>query len=205
MKKAFFCGIFLAGMLGAQEFSKLTFNVGAGFSTPVGATAENVNTGWNVRAGGGMNFNSRFGVMIDGGFDVMGVSSGDLNYLGYGKGNLSVFSLTLDPIVHLTPKGPVDIYITGGGGYFHQTLDFKNGQPYASTVTLPFFPYLPTNPMGNSFYGNVSDNKPGIDAGAGIEFGHKWGGKFFAEARYDRIFTGTYHTDYIPVTFGFRR
>jgi hypothetical protein len=39
----------------------------------------------------------------------------------------------------------------------------------------------------------------------GVAFGHKWGGRFFAEARYDRIFTGNYHTDYLPVTFGFRR
>jgi len=43
------------------------------------------------------------------------------------------------------------------------------------------------------------------DAGVGIAFGHKWGGRFFAEARYDRIFTGNYHTDYLPVTFGYRR
>jgi hypothetical protein len=41
--------------------------------------------------------------------------------------------------------------------------------------------------------------------GAGIAFGKKWGGKFFAEARYNRIFIGDRHTDYIPVTFGFRR
>jgi hypothetical protein len=41
-------------------------------------------------------------------------------------------------------------------------------------------------------------------AGAGISFGSKWGGKFFAEGRYVRIYTGDYHTDYLPVTFGFR-
>jgi hypothetical protein len=48
-------------------------------------------------------------------------------------------------------------------------------------------------------------NKPGVDVGAGIAFGKKWGGKFFAEARYNRIYLGDRHTDYIPVTFGFRR
>jgi hypothetical protein len=47
-------------------------------------------------------------------------------------------------------------------------------------------------------------NKPGIDAGAGIAFGTKWHGKVFAEARYDRIFMGNFHTDYVPVSFGFR-
>ena len=39
-----------------------------------------------------------------------------------------------------------------------------------------------------------------------MEFGSKWGGHFFAEARYVRIFTGGgVQTDYVPVTFGFRR
>ena len=39
-----------------------------------------------------------------------------------------------------------------------------------------------------------------------MEFGSKWGGHLFAEARYVRIFTGGgVQTDYVPVTFGFRR
>ena len=39
----------------------------------------------------------------------------------------------------------------------------------------------------------------------GISFGSKWRGKFFAEARYHRIFMGNdLHTDYVPVTFGYR-
>jgi hypothetical protein len=48
-------------------------------------------------------------------------------------------------------------------------------------------------------------NKPGVNGGAGIAFGTKWHGKIFAEARYHRIFMGNgAHTDYIPVSFGFR-
>jgi len=39
----------------------------------------------------------------------------------------------------------------------------------------------------------------------GIALGTKWHGKFFAEARYHRIIMGNYgHTDYVPVSFGFR-
>jgi len=47
-------------------------------------------------------------------------------------------------------------------------------------------------------------NKPGLNAGAGIAFGNKWHGKFFAEARYNGIFGGERNTDYLPVTLGFR-
>jgi hypothetical protein len=43
-----------------------------------------------------------------------------------------------------------------------------------------------------------------VDIGAGIALGSKWHGKFYA-ARYNRIFIGyERHTDYIPVSFGFR-
>jgi hypothetical protein len=53
---------------------------------------------------------------------------------------------------------------------------------------------------------SYSVNKPGLDVGAGVAFGSKWGGRFFAEARYVHIYSGAgYHTDCPPVTFGFRR
>jgi hypothetical protein len=56
----------------------------------------------------------------------------------------------------------------------------------------------------NQVVSSYSVNKPGIDAGMGIAFDTKWHGKIFAEARYNRIFMGPFHTDYVPVTFGFR-
>jgi hypothetical protein len=58
----------------------------------------------------------------------------------------------------------------------------------------------------NQILASYSVNKPGIDAGMGIAFGSKWHGKFFAEARYNRIFMGRFggDTEYVPVTFGFR-
>jgi hypothetical protein len=188
------------GTLGAQEFSHMAYSLGAGFSTPIGATGQNLDTGWNLRASGGWNFTSRVGVMLDAGLDFMGVNSTVLSNMGYGSGKLSVFSLTLDPIVHLTPNGPVDFYVTGGGGYFHQNLALNDQTPIGGTVGNSFFSYLPTSPLVNS----AASNKPGVDAAVGLEFGHKWGGKFFAEARYIHIYTGNYATSYLPVTFGFR-
>jgi hypothetical protein len=48
-------------------------------------------------------------------------------------------------------------------------------------------------------------NKPGVDVGMGIAVGSKWRGKFYAEAKYNRIFlSGPFHMDYVPVTFGYR-
>src|SRR5438477_98050 len=62
---------------------------------------------------------------------------------------------------------------------------------------------------GAGFTTGVGDTGTRLDTGwnvgGGIAFGSKWHGKFFAEARYNRISIGNYYTEYIPVTFGFRR
>jgi len=193
----------LLGFASAQENHGVAFNIGAGFTTPLGNTGRTLDEGWNVRAGVGYNFVPRFGALIDVGFDNMGVNSALLDNLGYGGGRLSVFSATFDPIVHLNPHGHVDVYLTGGGGLYHQYQNFT--QPAVITGTgFGFFGFYPYAFQGNVVVASYSVNKPGIDAGMGIEMGTRWHGKVFAEARYNRIFLGDRHTDFIPVTFGFR-
>ena len=195
----------VAGVLSAQETPRFAFNAGAGFTTPVGNTGRNLDMGWNVRGGAGINFGYHFGVLLNAGYDSLGINSSNLGNLGYGGGNLNVFSLTLDPIIHLTPKGHADFYVTGGGGYFRQEVQFTNPGVVTGTGFDPFYGFFPYAFQTNVVVSDYTLNKPGIDAGAGVAFGSKWGGKFFAEARYVRIYNGQYHTDYVPVTFGFRR
>lgn len=196
---------FVPGALIAQEVPRFTFSGGAGFTAPVSNTGRNLDTGWNIRAGAGVNFNSHLGAMLNVGYDSMGVNSGALNNLGFGGGNMTVFSVTIDPIVHLLPRGPVDVYVTGGGGFFHQYQNFTQPGLAQGTGFDPFFGFYPVTVPTNVIVSSYSVNKPGIDIGAGVAFGNKWGGKFFAEARYNRIFTGQYYTEYFPVTFGFRK
>lgn len=207
MKKIALLGMLagVAGTLCAQETPRFAFNVGAGFTKPVGATDRQIDTGWNVRGGAGINFGYHVGLLLNAGYDSMGIRSDVLNNLGFGGGNLNVFSLTLDPIVHLLPKGPVDFYITGGGGYFRQEQQFTNPGVATATFFDPFFGFYPATFGTNVVVSDYSVNKPGVDVGAGVAFGSKWGGKFFAEAKYVHIYNGQFHTDYIPVTFGFRR
>jgi hypothetical protein len=189
----------------AQEVPRYSFSGGAGFVTPVNSTGSNLDTGWNISGGAGVNLNSHLGVMLDIGYNSMGVNSAALNNLGFAGGRLSVFSATIDPIVHLMPKGRVDVYVTGGGGYYRQNQDFSQPGVIYGTGFNPFFGFYPVAVPGNVVVSSYSVNKPGFDVGAGVSFGNKWGGKFFAEARYNRIFTGTYYTEYLPVTFGFRK
>ena len=207
MKKIAMFGILagVAGLLSAQETPKLALSVGGGFTTPIGRTGTNLDTGWNVGGGAGINFNPYIGAMVNVRYNSMGINSAALSNLGFGGGNLNVFSATIDPIVHLNPKGHVDVYITAGGGYFRQEQQFTQPGVVTGTGFNPFFGFYPVAFGTNIVVADYSVNKPGVDGGVGIAFGSKWGGKFFAEARYERIFLGDRHTDYLPVTFGFRR
>jgi hypothetical protein len=197
-------GIFAIGAASAQETSRLAFSVGAGFTTPVGNTGRQLDDGWNVGAGFGMNFSPRVGALIDLDYNSLGINSGTLANIGVPGGGVHVFSATLDPIVHLNPKGRVDVYVTGGGGLYHRNQDFTAPSVGVATGFDPFFGFYPTAVPTTLVLASYSVNKPGVDVGAGISFGSKWHGKFFAEAKYNRIFMGQFHTDYIPVTFGFR-
>jgi hypothetical protein len=194
----------VTGTLFAQEGTTVSFAAGAGFTTPVGRTSNLVDTGWNVTGSAGVNFTPHFGAMVDVGYNSMGISSPMLNNLGFGGGSLTVFSVTLNPVVHLLPKSSTDIYVTGGG-YYRENQDFTQPSVANGLGFDPFFGFYPYAAPVNVVVSSYSVNKPGIDVGAGIAFGKKWGGKFFAEARYNRIFIGDRHTDYVPVSFGFRR
>jgi hypothetical protein len=187
--------------LSAQETSHFAFQVGVGFTEPVGRTGMYTDVGYNTSAGVGYNFNSYLGALIDLNVDSVGVNSPTLNSIGVPGGNVNVFSATLDPIVHLMPHRRVDVYVTGGGGEYRREQIFV--APLFATVNngASYFGIAPSGPISSS----SSVNRPGVDVGMGIAVGGKWRGKFYAEAKYNRIFlSGPFHMDYVPVTFGYR-
>jgi len=163
------------------------------------------NYGWRVGLGAGVNFNHWVGLMVDASVDSLGVRNNQLTNLGYGGGNVNLYSFMLDPVVHVTPRGPVDVYLTGGAGLIHMQQQFTQPGVSRGFDFDPFFGYYPVRFGTNVVVSDNSLNKLGINGGMGIAFGKKWGGKFFAEAKFQRMFAGNFHVDYIPVTFGFCR
>jgi hypothetical protein len=110
--------------LAAQEQHLLTVDLGAGFTQPVGNTGRHLDTGWNIRGGVGLNFSQYIGALLQLDYNSMGINSATLARVGFPGGNVNVFSATLDPIVHLTPRGHFDVYLIGGGGLYHRTQEF---------------------------------------------------------------------------------
>jgi hypothetical protein len=49
-------GLIAGQLVSAQEFSRFSFDVGGGFTQPVGNTGRHLDEGWNVRGGAGINF-----------------------------------------------------------------------------------------------------------------------------------------------------
>jgi Outer membrane protein beta-barrel domain len=198
-------GLLFAGVGSAQEVPRFAFDIGGGFTQPVGNTGRHLDTGWNIQAGVGFNFSQYVGLMVQADYNRWGINGATLNAVGFPDGDVNVFSATLNPIVHLTPRSHFDVYLIGGGGLYHWTQEFT--QPGIATFTAfnPFFGFYSAAVPTTQVLSSYTVNKPGVNGGLGIALGTKWHGKFFAEARYDRIFMGNErHTDYVPVTFGFR-
>jgi hypothetical protein len=168
-----------------QEFSRYTFDIGGGYTMPVGSTSNNRDPGWNVRGGAGYNFSPNFGAMLNVGYDSLGISSTSLINAGATNGDINVFHATIDPVARLRLNGRLNLYLTGGGGVFHRTRD----------VDFPSFP--------SSTY---TVTRPGFDVGGGVEYGIFGHARVFTEAKWDHIFGayGTKYMDIIPVSFGFR-
>jgi hypothetical protein len=195
--------LFCIGTLSAQEVSHFSFDLGGGFTTPVGNTGSYLNDGWNVQGGVGYNFSNRIGVMGQLDYNSLGMNGAALGTTGFPGGDVHVFSATIDPIFHLTPKSHFDLYAIGGGGLYHWSQQFNAASGLVSNSFAGSFPLVV--PASGDTY---TVNKPGWNAGMGIAFGTKWHGKLFAEARYVHVFLngvgGGERADYIPVTFGFR-
>lgn len=197
-------GLLLVGALNAQETPRVAFNIGAGFTNPVGETGTRLNTGWNFDAGAGFNFGPYVGALVQFNDSQFNINGTTLNNLGFPGGDVNVWSLTLNPIVHTHPRGPLDLYFIGGGGLYHWRQEFT--QPSVATFQGfdPFFGFFRTAVPADTVLTSYSVNKPGVNGGVGLSFGTKWHVKAYAEARYHRVIFGDRHADFLPVTFGLR-
>jgi hypothetical protein len=197
-------GLLVLASASAQEFGKFTFDIGGGFTNSVGSTSRSLDNGWNVRGGVGYNLVPWLGVKANFGYDSMGINSETLTSIGVPGGNVSVFTATVDPVVHLTPRHHMDVYLTAGGGLFHRTQQLTQPTIVIAPGYNPFFGFYSTVIGANQILASSTLNKPGFDVGGGVAFGSLAHGRFFAEARWDRMFVYQSRMDFVPVTFGFR-
>jgi hypothetical protein len=200
-----FSSIFLTSSVFAQEVQRFTFNVGGGFTNPVGGTARRLNTGWNADIGAGINFNAYVGAVLQANFSGNSINSATLANIGFPDGSVRNYAFTLNPIVHVAPRSRFDPYIIFGGGVYHHTVEFTQPALAPFVGFDPFFGFFQGAVPVNQVLASNTVNKPGVNGGAGFNLGSFRRAKFYAEARYHRIFMGNdQHFDMVPVTFGVR-
>jgi hypothetical protein len=198
--------------------SHLTYEVGGGFNAPTDDSAQHVSWGGNITVGAGYRFNQNASLMVEYQFIDSKLPGLIIDEAGATGGHVHIWSLTLDPVIDMTPRSAVDLYLVGGGGFYRSVTSFTD--PQQQQYCTYFYCGVVTQ---NVVVGHYSSNQGGWNGGLGIA--HRFAGwngdgkmKVFAEARYLAVMTpaittqanglGTTSVDadtrIIPVTVGFR-
>jgi hypothetical protein len=178
----------------AQPLARPTGYIGVGSSHPVNPLAARVDTGWNLTAGIGV-VTEYVGLMLDFTYNDFGINRRNLNRAQAEEGSQRYWAVTLNPIFHVNQRGPVDFYVTAGGGIYSQITELRSrfGDPF---------------PGGFEHHDRIRRNtiyKPGVDGGVGFAYQIGFTGvRLFAEARFHHMFTDGSGTSFVPVTVGVR-
>lgn len=198
--------------------SHLTYEVGGGFNAPSGDSSQHISWGGNFTIGAGYRVNPMFSLMMEYQFIGSKLPGLIIDEAGATGGHVHIWSLTVDPVIDLTPKSALDFYAVGGGGFYRSVTSFTD--PQQAQYCTYFYCGIVTQ---NVVVGHYSSNQGGWNIGGGIA--HRFAGwngdgkmKIFAEARYLDVLTpsvttqanglGTTavdaNTKIIPVTVGLR-
>lgn len=202
-----------------SRWNKVALEFGGGFAAPIGNDTHGYNTwGYNLRVGGGWNFNKRLGALVEFSFIRTKVPGITLSYLSQSYkisplyGNINNWSFTIDPIFYQPITHSVGVYVTGGGGFYRKVTNFSTPVPFIG-CDYYYGCYASSVPVTVA---HSSSNQGGMDAGFGVywkAFGEQSNAKLYMEARYvwidspnssqsDPYGSGT--EGLIPVTFGVR-
>jgi opacity protein-like surface antigen len=198
--------LLVAVPLQAQDFLKhITAEVGAGFSFPVGTTANHNKMGFNFVASGGPRFNPRLSLSLDFSlhyFNLKNSFTDPVTGVDLSLGSdMRMWSLTLNPSYEFIKKERLSAYATGGYGLYNRRL-LLAATGAVPAVACDQFWEVCVSSGPQMVTGNPSPYKGGFNAGGGVAFGAT--NKFFVEARYHRMFTANAPTQIIPLTFGIR-
>jgi hypothetical protein len=177
-----------------QRSARPTGYLGGGLSTATNPVATRLNAGWNLAGGIGVTRGSA-GIMVDAMLSDFGINHDALVRAGARRGSQKYWALTVDPIFHVNERGPVDFYVTGGGGLYGRTTKYR-----ASSGLVG---------QDSGRYDLISSDtiyKPGVNGGAGFSYSldNRSNIKIFTEARYHRMFTRGSGASLVPVTVGIR-
>jgi len=208
----FFAALTVLGVLAsaahAQEqndYTRVSFNIGGGFSTPRGDLGQFVNTGANFVVGGGLNFTRFFGANSEFMWSDLPINQTTKNFLGTPGASARQYAWTFNPIVHFPLGHHVGAYVIGGIGWYHRSGETTT--PGTGVICDPYWSWWYGCSIGtvNFVTGSRSANSFGENIGGGFTFrlGESHA-KLYAEVRYHHAGYNRVSTQILPVTFGIR-
>jgi hypothetical protein len=169
---------------GSGIMSHMTYEVGGGGNAPTSDSSPYVTWGGNFTVGGGYRFNQNLSLMLEYQFIDDKVPGAIIAEAGATGGHDHIWSLSLDPVYYLRPKSSLDVYATGGFGFYRKVTSFTD--PQQQQFCYYFYCGIATQ---NVVVGHFSSNQGGWSIGGGID--HRFAGwngdgkmRVFAEARY---------------------
>ncbi len=186
----------------ADGTPKYTFVAGVGFTQPLGNTWHYFKPNYGFQVGGGRNFNSHLGVLLQFDYDHFGLTgqtlsnqsqiyfNGDPNAADNGlDGSNHIWSFTVNPVYTLFNGGKAGgfgAYLVGGVGFYHKVTTFT--VPQVEEFFDPFFG--PEEFEVNGTFDHYSSNAPGVNGGFGVtyKFSRFSNERFFGEVRYVVVF-----------------
>jgi hypothetical protein len=200
---------------GQPGFHHLAIEAGAGFDAPLGNTKNAQTFGYNIKLGGGWNFNHKFGTLLEYEFNRTGIPNSVLASVGAQagvgvNGSVHLWGFTLDPVYYYKTTGAWGGYVTGGGGFYRKLTTFST--PVYLGIGCDFY-YGCYPQYANQTVSHFSSNQGGLNIGTGITHNIGEGGaKVYAEARYLWVNSpaatattlGSGTVSMIPVTLGIR-
>jgi hypothetical protein len=186
------------------DYHKLDVHVGGGLTVPDAKFGQYSDWGGHITAGAGYNASKHFSLLGEFSFNDLGVSSGFLQSINIPGGTTRIYSLTGNILIRPIRLGPFGLYVIGGGGWYRRTVEFT--QPTTAIVPFfdPWFGFGAVAVPANQVIGSITRDAPGINGGAGFEFGVPRGLKVYAEARYHRAYTSPTNTSFQTATVGLR-
>ena len=153
--------------------------LGEGLSTLVNPVATRLDAGWNLAGGIGVTRGS-VGIMVDAMFNDFGITRDALVRARARRGSQEYWAVTVDPIFHVNERGPVDSYLTGGGGLYSRITKYRASSGLVGQDSGRY-----------DLISSATLYKPRVNGGAGFScsLGNRSNIKIFAEARYRRMFT----------------
>jgi opacity protein-like surface antigen len=199
------CLLFIKPLQAQDWLDHITVGVGAGFTFPLGSTADHTKTGFNFVATGGPRFSPRFSLTLDFSLHYLDVKNSLVDPetgvdLSLGS-IMRLWSLTVNPSYQFINREGFRSYATAGYGLYNRELQVPFQGPAPALACDAFWNVcVGSNPA--TLTGNLNPYKGGYNVGGGVMFGTHT--KFFVETRYHRMFTTNHATQIIPLTFGIR-